>query len=83
MKTNYDIITILNKIPYSTSINKNSSISQTIEIIFNSLKLNPKFYEISYENNILELNDNRLLSAIIGNKKSLFFQLNKKKIKNL
>ena len=83
MKTNYDIITILNKIPYSISINKNSSISQILEIIFNSLKLNPKFYEISYENNILELNDNRLLSAIIGNKKTLFFQLNKKKIKVL
>ncbi len=83
MKTNYDIITILNKIPYSTSINKNSSISQTIEIIFNSLKLNPKFYEISYENNILNLNDNRSLSTIIGNKRTLFFHLNKKKIKFL
>ena len=82
MKTNndIDIVLIIDNSPYTLTVEKTAPISQLINAIFESFKLNPKFNEITFQNKPLKSSDNRQLVTLIQNKNNSIFYINKKSI---
>ena len=82
MKTNndIDIVLIIDNSPYTLTVEKTAPISQLINAIFESFKLNPKFNEITFQNKPLKSSDNRQLVTLIQNKNNSIFYINQKSI---